>query len=49
MTKFMREHVAQEQMIQPEDISESVHFVLRTSPYCVVPEIVFQRPGEATL
>jgi NADP-dependent 3-hydroxy acid dehydrogenase YdfG len=34
-------------MIRPEDISESVRFLLRTSPNCVVPEIVFQRPGEA--
>ena len=47
MTEFVREHVSQEQMIRPEDISESVRFVLRTSPNCVVPEIVFQRPGEA--
>ena len=49
MTEFVREHVAQEEMIRPEDISEAVRFLLRTSPYCVVPEIVFQRPGEATL
>ena len=34
-------------MIRPEDIAEAVRFVLRTSPYCVIPEIVFQRPGEA--
>jgi NAD(P)-dependent dehydrogenase (short-subunit alcohol dehydrogenase family) len=47
MTEFVREHVSQEQMIRPEDISESVRFLLRTSPNCVVPEIVFQRPGEA--
>jgi len=47
MTEFVREHVAQDRMIQPEDISESVRFLLRTSPNCVVPEIVFQRPGEA--
>ena len=46
MTEFVREHVAQDQMIRPEDISESVRFLLRTSPNCVVPEIVFQRPGE---
>ena len=36
-------------MIRPEDISEAVRFLLQTSPYCVVPEIVFQRPGEASL
>ena len=47
MTEFVREHVSQEEMIRPEDISESVRFLLRTSPHCVVPEIVFQRPGEA--
>jgi hypothetical protein len=27
--------------------AEAVRFVLRTSPNCIVPEIVFQRPGEA--
>src|SRR5918992_133317 len=47
MTEFVREHVPPEQMIRPEDISEAVRFLLKTSPYCVVPEIVFQRPGEA--
>jgi NAD(P)-dependent dehydrogenase (short-subunit alcohol dehydrogenase family) len=46
MTEFVREHVAQEEMIRPEDIAEAVRFLLRTSPYCVVPEIVFQRRGE---
>jgi hypothetical protein len=40
--------VAQEEMIRPDDIAEAVRFVLRTSPYCVIPEIVFERPG-ATL
>jgi NAD(P)-dependent dehydrogenase (short-subunit alcohol dehydrogenase family) len=47
MTEFVRGHVPQAEMIKPEDISEAVRFLLRTSPYCVVPEIVFQRPGEA--
>jgi NAD(P)-dependent dehydrogenase (short-subunit alcohol dehydrogenase family) len=47
MTEFVREHVPAEEMIRPEDISEAVRFLLRTSPACVVPEIVFQRPGEA--
>ncbi len=47
MTEFVREHVAQEKMIRPEDIAESVRFLLRTSPECLVPEIVFTRPGEA--
>ena len=47
MTEFVREHVSPGNMIRPEDISEAVRFLLRTSPQCVVPEIVFQRPGEA--
>ena len=46
MTEFIREHVAQQDMIRPEDIAESVRFLLRTSPACLVPEVVFTRPGE---
>jgi hypothetical protein len=33
-------------MIRPHDIAEAVRFLLRLSPAAVVPEIVFQRPGE---
>jgi len=47
MSEFVREHVPQEEMIRPEDLSEAVRYLLKTSPYCVVPEIVFQRRGEA--
>jgi NAD(P)-dependent dehydrogenase (short-subunit alcohol dehydrogenase family) len=47
MTEFVRDHVPQDQMIQTSDIAEAVRYLLRTSPNCVVPEIVFQRPGEA--
>jgi NAD(P)-dependent dehydrogenase (short-subunit alcohol dehydrogenase family) len=46
MTDFVKESVAPEDMIKTQDIAEAVRFVLRTSPACVVPEIVFQRPGE---
>jgi NAD(P)-dependent dehydrogenase (short-subunit alcohol dehydrogenase family) len=46
MTDFIREQVPSEKMIQPSDIAEAVRFLLRTSPYCRVPEIVFERPGE---
>ena len=46
MTDFVREHVGTENMIRPEDIAESVRFLLRTSPTCMVPEIVFGRPDE---
>jgi NAD(P)-dependent dehydrogenase (short-subunit alcohol dehydrogenase family) len=47
MTEFVKESIAAEDMIATQDIAESVRFLLRTSPACVVPEIVFQRPGEA--
>jgi len=47
MTDFVKEHVAAEEMIRPEDIAESVRFLLRVSPACVVPEIMFVRPGES--
>jgi NAD(P)-dependent dehydrogenase (short-subunit alcohol dehydrogenase family) len=45
MTDFVKEHVPAETMIQPTDISESVRYLLRTSPGCVVPEIRFEQPG----
>ena len=46
MTDWVEGQVPREEMIRPEDIAESVRFVLRTSPACLVPEIVFQRPAE---
>jgi NAD(P)-dependent dehydrogenase (short-subunit alcohol dehydrogenase family) len=47
MADFVREHVPSEQMIQTSDITEAVRFLLRTSAFCRVPEIVFERPGES--
>ena len=46
MTEWAKEQVKPEEMIRPEDIAESVRFLLRTSPTCLVPEIVFGRPDE---
>ncbi len=46
MTDFAKGQVAAEDMIRPEDIAESVRFLLRTTPACVVPEIMFIRPGD---
>jgi NAD(P)-dependent dehydrogenase (short-subunit alcohol dehydrogenase family) len=46
MTEFVKESVAAEEMIRPEDIAESVRFLLRTSRNCLVPEIIFLRPGD---
>lgn len=47
MTDFVKGQVAAEEMIRPEDIAESVRFMLKVSPACVVPEIMFVRPGDA--
>jgi len=47
MTDFVKEHVKAQDMITPTDIAESVRFLLKTSPACIVPEIMFIRPGDA--
>jgi NAD(P)-dependent dehydrogenase (short-subunit alcohol dehydrogenase family) len=46
MTEFAKGEVSADQMIRPEDIAETVRLLLRTSPNCLIPEIVFARPGE---
>ena len=40
------EDVPSEAMIQPEDLAEATRFLLRTSPACIVPEIMFIRAGD---
>jgi NAD(P)-dependent dehydrogenase (short-subunit alcohol dehydrogenase family) len=45
MTDFIKDSVAAPDMIQPQDISEAVRMLLRVSPACLIPEIIFQRPG----
>lgn len=47
MTEFAKQHVPAEQMIRPEDIAEAVRYLLKTSPACIVPEMMFIRPGDA--
>ena len=47
MTDWVKGHVPAEDMITPEDIAESVRYLVKTSPACLVPEIIFMRPGEA--
>ena len=45
MTDFIKDRLPAEQMIQTSDIVEAVRFLLRLTPGCVVPEIVFTGPG----
>jgi NAD(P)-dependent dehydrogenase (short-subunit alcohol dehydrogenase family) len=47
MADFIKQQIPAEEMIRTSDIAESVRFLLRLSRWCVVPEIVFQRPGSA--
>jgi short-subunit dehydrogenase len=46
MTDFVKGTVPSEEMIRPQDIAEALHFLLRLSPNCVVPEVIFGRPNE---
>jgi short-subunit dehydrogenase len=47
MTDFVKGTVPAEEMLRPSDIAEAIRFLLRVSPACVIPEIVFERPGES--
>ncbi len=46
MSEWVQGQVKPEEMIQPEDLAETVRLLLRTSRYCLIPEIVFARPGD---
>ncbi len=46
MTDFVRQTVPVEEMLRTSDIAAALRFLLEVSPACVVPEIIFQRPGE---
>jgi NAD(P)-dependent dehydrogenase (short-subunit alcohol dehydrogenase family) len=46
MTDFIKGQVKPEDMITTTDVAESVRFLLRLSPNCIVPEITFARPDE---
>jgi short-subunit dehydrogenase len=47
MADFVKDVIPAHEMLRTTDIANSLRFLLRVSPACVVPEIVFQRPGEA--
>jgi short-subunit dehydrogenase len=49
MTDFVKGQVAAEDMIRPEDIGLALKFLLRVSPNCLVPEIIFERAGATEL
>jgi short-subunit dehydrogenase len=47
MSDFVKASIPAEDMLRTSDIAEALRLMLRLSPNCVIPEIVFQRPGEA--
>ena len=47
MSEFVKSSIPAEEMLKVSDMAEALRFFLRLSRACVVPEIVFQRPGEA--
>jgi short-subunit dehydrogenase len=46
MSDFIKEQITADEMITTEDVAQSVRFLLRLSPNCIVPEIGFERPGQ---
>jgi short-subunit dehydrogenase len=46
MSDFVKDTIPASEMLRTEDIAEALRFVLRVSPGCVIPEIVFQRGTE---
>jgi NAD(P)-dependent dehydrogenase (short-subunit alcohol dehydrogenase family) len=47
MTDFVKGQVAAEDMIRAEDVAEAVRYLLKLSPACIVPEMMFVRPGDS--
>jgi NAD(P)-dependent dehydrogenase (short-subunit alcohol dehydrogenase family) len=47
MTDFVKGQVPAEDMIRAEDIAEAVRYLLKLSPACIVPEMMFVRPGDS--
>ena len=47
MSEFVKAEIPAQDMLRTTDITEALGFLLRVSPSCVVPELVFERPGEA--
>ena len=46
MSDFVKASIPAEEMLKTSDVAEALRFLLRVSPTCVIPEVVFQRPGE---
>jgi NAD(P)-dependent dehydrogenase (short-subunit alcohol dehydrogenase family) len=47
MADWIKGSIPAEEMIRAEDVSEAVRMLLRLSPGCVIPEIIFEPPGRS--
>jgi short-subunit dehydrogenase len=47
MSEFVKGSIPAKDMLKTSDIAEALRFLLRVSPACVIPEVIFARPGEA--
>ena len=47
LSDYIKHEVGAEQMITVSDVAESVRYLLRLSPNCVIPELLFRRPADA--
>jgi short-subunit dehydrogenase len=45
MSEPVKQTIPAAEMLRTSDVAEGLRFLLRLSPNCIVPEIVFQRPG----
>jgi short-subunit dehydrogenase len=46
MSDWIKGEIPAEEMLQTEDLAHALRFLLKVSPACVVPEIIFARPSE---
>lgn len=49
LTEYLRDTIPREEMIRTSDITAMVDGLLSLSRWCVVPEILFTRPGDPTV
>jgi NAD(P)-dependent dehydrogenase (short-subunit alcohol dehydrogenase family) len=49
LANYAGNEVAGTDMIRVEDVAESVRYLLRLSPNCVIPEFVFARPADSVV
>ena len=47
MSDFVEDRIPADEMIKTSDVAEPVRFLLRLSPTCSNPEVIFQRRGLA--